>query len=240
MWSNLFSDKVNEESRNDLWIQFIRDGNLDALSRIYFHFYDLLFTYGMKHTLDKQAVEDSIQNVFLNLIKLRKNIGDVKNLTGYLLSSFRRQLFADKAKQKKTVLLEQLSEEKFDFFKSQSYDILEKENYETVWKAINDCMDNLGSRQREILYLKFYGQMSYEEIASMFDISVDSCYKSVYRSVKFIRVELEKILWEGDYLILFFLSGMKRFNSEPYKPPCVSCLKYKVLYSALKKNQIFI
>jgi RNA polymerase sigma factor (sigma-70 family) len=185
---------VNEESRNDLWIQFIRDGNLDALSRIYFHFYDLLFTYGMKHTLDKQAVEDSIQNVFLNLIKLRKNIGDVKNLTGYLLSSFRRQLFADKAKQKKTVLLEQLSEEKFDFFKSQSYDILEKENYETVWKAINDCMDNLGSRQREILYLKFYGQMSYEEIASMFDISVDSCYKSVYRSVKFIRVELEKIL----------------------------------------------
>ncbi len=60
-------------------------------------------------------------------------------------------------------------------------------------KAINDCMDKLSSRQREILYLKFHSQISYEEIASMFDISVDSCYKSVYRSVKSIRVELENL-----------------------------------------------
>jgi RNA polymerase sigma factor (sigma-70 family) len=208
---------VSNRSENDAWNEFIRDGNLDALSRIYFNYYDQLFTYGMKHTLDKQSVEDSIQNVFFNLLKLRKNIGEVKNLTGYLLSSFRRQLFADKAKQKKTVLSAQLSEENFDFFQSQDYDILKKENYETVWKAINDCMDILSSRQREILYLKFQGQMSYEEIAGMFDISVDSCYKSIYRSVKFIRAELEKKLGKGDHLILFFLSGVKLFNIEPSK-----------------------
>jgi RNA polymerase sigma factor (sigma-70 family) len=171
----------------------------------------------MKHSIDKQAVEDSIQNLFLNLIKLRKNIGEVKNLSGYLLSSFRRQLFSDKDKQKKTVLSEQLSEEKFDFFKSQDDCISEKENFETVWKAINDCMDKLSSRQREILYLKFHGQISYEEIASMFDISVDSCYKSIYRSVKFIRAELEITLGKDDYLVLFFLSGLKLFKREPFR-----------------------
>ncbi len=92
---------VNDNGLNDSWNQFIHDGNLDELSKIYFHFYDMLFTYGMKHTSDRQAVEDSIHDVFLNLIKLRKNIGEVKNLTGYLLSSFRRQLFADTDKQKK-------------------------------------------------------------------------------------------------------------------------------------------
>ncbi len=208
---------VNDNGLNDSWSQFIREGNLDELSKIYFHFYDLLFTYGMKHTSDRQAVEDSIQDVFLNLIKLRKNIGEVKNLTGYLLSSFRRQLYADTDKQKKTVLSEHLSEEKFDFFKSQDHDIPEKENFETVMKAINDCMDKLSSRQREILYLKFHSQISYEEIASMFDISVDSCYKSVYRSVKSIRVELEKILGKGEHFVLFFLTGVKLFNREPFQ-----------------------
>ena len=208
---------VNDNGLNDSWNKFIRDGNLDALSEIYFHFYDLLFTYGMKHSIDKQAVEDSIQNVFFNLIKLRKNIGEVKNLPGYLFSSFRRQLFADKDKQKQIVFSEHLYEEKFDFFKSQDHDILEKENLEMVLKVINDCMDKLSSRQREILYMKFYGQISYEEIASMFDISVDSCYKSIYRSVKSIRVDFEKILGKGGSLVLLLLPCVKLFDREPFK-----------------------
>jgi len=205
---------VKDNGHYDSWNKFVREGNLDALSEIYFHFYDLLFSYGMKHTIDKQAVEDSIQNVFFNLIKLRRNIGEVKNLPGYLLSSFRRQLFAGKDKKKLTVFPDQFSEEKFDFFRSQDQDISEKENLETVLKAIRDSMDRLSSRQREILYLKFYGTLSYEEIARMFDISVDSCYKSVYRSVKSIRAELEITLGKGDSFFFLFLCGVKPFNRE--------------------------
>lgn len=195
---------IRNNSRNDSWDGFISDGNLDALSRIYFQYYDQLFSYGLKHSFDKQTVEDSIQNVFLNLIKFRKNIGEVKNLTGYLLTSFRRQLFADAGKQKNMILSEQLPEEKFDFFKSQDYEITEKENLETVLRTINRCIDKLSSRQREILYLKFHVGITYEEIAGMLNISVDSCYKSIYRSVKSIRGELEKITEDGDFFILFF------------------------------------
>lgn len=193
---------VKENGITDSWNQFIHDNNLDALSQIYFHYYDQLFSYGQKHSFNKQAVEDSIQNVYLNLIKHRKNIGEVKNLTGYLLSSFRRQLITDSSKQKNIALSEQMSLDKFDFFKSQDQDISEKENKETTLKAINDCIEKLSSRQREMLYLKFQSGISYEEIAGMLDISVDSCYKSIYRSVKFIRNELENILGKGDYLIL--------------------------------------
>lgn len=205
---------VRNRSGNDAWIEFIRDGNLDALSRIYFDFYDQLFTYGLKHTSDRQAVEDSIQNVFLNLIKFRKNIGEVKNLTGYLLISFRRQLFAGEGKKKQTIVTDVVPEEKFDFFKGQDHEILEKENLETVLNAIKVCMDKLSSRQREIIYLKFQTGIPYEEIAQMLDISVDSCYKSIYRSVKFIREELDKILGKGDHLIFLFLPGVKFFGSE--------------------------
>jgi RNA polymerase sigma factor (sigma-70 family) len=192
---------IGNRSENDAWNKFIRDGNLDALSRIYFDFYDQLFSYGLKHTSDKQAVEDSIQNVFLNLIKFRKNIGEVKNLTGYLLISFRRQLFSGEGKNKQTIITDVVPEEKFDYYKCHDHEILDKEDLETVLNAIEVCMDKLGSRQREIVYLKFQTGISYEEIAQMLDISVDSCYKSIYRSVKFIREELEKILGKGNHLI---------------------------------------
>lgn len=92
----------NNGNQVDNWNHFIKSGDLDALSQVYFHYYDLLFTYGLKITSDRQIVEDSIQNVFLSCIKSRKNITEVKSLNGYLVSSFRRELFNSLEKKKRT------------------------------------------------------------------------------------------------------------------------------------------
>lgn len=184
---------LKSNSQFEDWNQFILEGNMDALSRIYFHCYDLLFTYGLKHTADKQVVENTIQDVFMNLITLRKSIGDVKNLTGYLICTFRRQLFLELNKQKKTILTEKLPEEQFDFFKSPEQDISDKEDLKQLHVIIKQCIGNLTNKQQEIIYLRFESGISYEEISEMLHISVDSCYKLVYRSIKTIRSEVGKI-----------------------------------------------
>lgn len=184
---------LKSNSQFEDWNQFIIEGNMDALSRIYFHCYDLLFTYGLKHTADKQVVENTIQDVFMNLITLRKSIGDVKNLTGYLICTFRRQLFLELNKQKKTILTEKLPEEQFDFFKSPEQDISDKEDLKQLHVIIKQCIGNLTNKQQEIIYLRFESGISYEEISEMLHISVDSCYKLVYRSIKTIRSEVGKI-----------------------------------------------
>lgn len=198
--------EVQPNNQMNEWNRFILDGNLDALSGIYYHYYDLLFTYGMKHNSNKQAVEDAIQDVFLNLIKFRKTIGVVKNLPGYLVSTFRRQLFLTIQKQKKTIVARKLPDENFDFFKSDDQDLLEKENLEQLHATIRKCIGKLSSRQQEIVFLRFENNISYEEIAEMLQISVDSCYKSVYRSIKTIRQEVGKASGKGDNVILLFLS----------------------------------
>ena len=198
-----FDDPINE------WNKFIQSGNLDALSGIYFQFYDKMFTYGLKHTSDKQAVEDTIQDVYMNLIKYRKNIGEVKNLTGYLISTFRRQLLLTINKQMKMIPSGKLQEENFEFFKSEDQDISEKENLEQLHTIIMQCIGKLPSKQREIVFLRIENGISYEEIAVMLQISVDSCYKSVYRSIKTIRTEVEKIFGKGANIILWFMSKGK-------------------------------
>ena len=193
----------------DEWNRFIRDGNSDSLSEVYFHFYDLLYTYGMKHTSDKQSVEDAIQDLFINLIKFRKNIGVVQNHPGYLVSAFRRQLFLILNKQKKIIVTAKLPEEHFDFFKSDDMDFAEVENSEQLNSTVRDCIRKLSPKQQEIVFLRFENGISYEEIAGMLQISVDSCYKSVYRSIKAIRNEVRKITGKGG-IFLFYLSKMNR------------------------------
>jgi RNA polymerase sigma factor (sigma-70 family) len=164
----------------------------------------------LKHGVDKHVVEDSIQNVFINLIKFRKGIGEVKNLSGYLVSSFRRQLFADLTNQNKTILTEQVSDEQFDYFKSSEQDISDKEKLELLHATVKECIGNLTAKQQEILFLRFENGISYEEISELLHISVDSCYKSVYRSIKIIRGEVVKLSGRSKGLILWVLSDFTR------------------------------
>ncbi|MEI7423998.1 MAG: sigma-70 family RNA polymerase sigma factor [Prolixibacteraceae bacterium] len=193
----------------DVWNQFILDGDLDTLSQIYFHYYDVMYDYGLRHTSDKQSVEDAIQDVFINLIKSRKGLGEVKNLTGYLIATFRRQLFINLNKLKRIILTEKTPEENFDYFKSPDYDFSDNENQEILHSTISQCISNLTSKQKEIIFLRFERELSYDEIAKTLHISVESCYKSTYRSIKIIRMAAEKIF---EKKVCLFLCAIFRFK----------------------------
>ena len=45
----------------------------------------------------------------------------------------------------------------------------------------------LSERQREAIYLKFYQNMSFEEIALMMDISPRAVYKLIYRAIEVLQ-----------------------------------------------------
>ena len=175
-----------------LWEMFVSQNNQEALSVIYKNHFDLLYNFGFKYTSDKEVIENSIQNIFVYFLKIRKKLGPVNNVSGYLMQSFRRQLFLELKKGKKNVLFETFPEEYFN------YDNVRKENEEDeekdhLYQIVTKIIENLNPKQKEIINLRFIYGLNYKEISSMLDISVDSCYKSVYRSVIAIRFEAEKI-----------------------------------------------
>jgi RNA polymerase sigma factor (sigma-70 family) len=199
---------INSNEKIVSWNKFILDGDLNALSAIYFHYYNQLFAYGSKHCSNRQAVEDTIQNIFLNFIKYRENISQVKNLTGYLMSSFRHQLFLEMNQQKMLVLTDHFQDEPFGYFKNPYPDSSDPENLETMHTTIRKCVSALTAKQQEIIYLRFELGVSYEEISTLLNISVDSGYKSVYRAVQAIRTQIEKIIRVKGSLVMFFLARL--------------------------------
>jgi RNA polymerase sigma factor (sigma-70 family) len=205
-------DVLKNENRVEDWNQFINEGDLNALSRIYFQYYDLLFSYGLKITSDSQIVEDSIQNIFLSCIKSRKNITVVRSLNGYLLSSFRRELFNNLERKRRILYIADITAEQFDFYKNREQSHIDKRELEKLHQIIKQCISNLPSKQQEILYLRFESEISYDEIAQMMEISIDSCYKSVYRIIKSIREEATKMIKDSDDLIFFLICCLPRKN----------------------------
>ena len=196
----------NIDQHTEDWNKFIRENDLDALSRVYSRFYDQLLTYGYKHIPSRPIIEDSIQNVFLSFIKYRKSIGNVKSLKGYITIAFRRQLLLEINKQRNTLQIDHITEEQFEFYKHPDPEIAEEFNKENTYQVIKDCVSRLTNKQQEIMYLRYECEISYEEISSMLNISVRSCHKSVYRAIQAIRADIEQISGNRGNLILFFLN----------------------------------
>jgi len=211
----LESQKLNQISN---WNRFIEVGDQVSLSLIYSENYDLLYDYGLRYTSDIKIVEDSIQEVFISIIKYRSKIGIVKNIQGYLISSFRRQLFLSLNSKKKTISMDLMPEGTFDYFKSPDNEISDKEDIEFLHTAINDCISKLTNKQKEIMFLKFERDIPYEEIATILNISVESCYKSIYRTIKTIRCVVERRIVNSGKLIFGFsseqIAKMKSQNSQ--------------------------
>jgi RNA polymerase sigma factor (sigma-70 family) len=199
-----------DKNYSAIWESFIAHDNREALSCIYFDHYDLLFNFGLKHTNDRQIVEDSIQNTFSYLLKARKRLGLVKNVPGYLFISFRRQLLLDLKKQKKSLLTQKLLNDNFEYFSNPEQEVADQEDENQLRSVVRECIRNLSAKQQEIIYLRFDCNLSYEDISDMLEITVESCHKSIYRSIKTIRAEAQNIQKIEERLILFFLNKGKQ------------------------------
>lgn len=179
---------------NLLWRRFIDEGEQESLSVIYMDHYDLLFNYGYKFTKETNTIEDSIQNVFSYFLKTRKSLPLVNNIRGYILQCFRRQLFLDIKKQKRITQVADIPEDSFGYFSSPEQDILNKESKNELKTMIRESISHLSARQKEMIYLIYVFGLTYEEISAILGISVESCYKTVYRSLCAIRNDAEKLL----------------------------------------------
>ena len=186
-----------------IWELFIATGNKEAIGKIYFSHYDLLYNFGLKYTNDHGIIEDAIQNIFGYFLKSRK-LSPVKNLRGYLIQSFRHQLLLDLKKREKIFYLSNSEVVNNDCHQPEVNEIFEQEMSRRTLEKLDLCIENLTAKQKEIIYLRFQCELSYAEIARILDIAVDSCQKNVYRALKALREDFEKFGGVGHRLIMLF------------------------------------
>jgi len=194
---------INGNYREE-WDGFIRSGDMKALAIIYYGYFDFLYNYGRKFTPENCLIEDSIQNIFAGLIKSRKKLGEVNSVRQYLIVSFRHELFRQIKENRKLWHNVQHDDVRFIPEYSVEDEIILEESQSGVKKALLQSLQNLTSKQKEILFMRFDCRMSYEEISQTLEISVESCRTAIYRSVKSIKSELDKQKGKGVYMFLCF------------------------------------
>ncbi|HTE11522.1 MAG TPA: sigma-70 family RNA polymerase sigma factor [Chitinophagaceae bacterium] len=186
---------MRNEANSALWNSF-KQGNWNAYTSLYNDYYNLLNNYGYKFTRNSNLIEDAIHDLFVRLWTTRSNLGSPDSIKNYLYKSLRNTLLRKiKAEEKYTGI----DTEEYPFGFEVTYNnqaglaIEEKEFREKVKAVIN----TLPPRQKEIIYLRFYEGLSYDEIADIMSISINSAYKLLYKGLENLQQTLGPSLLPG-------------------------------------------
>lgn len=177
---------LDKDDEQILW-RNLREGKSSALNALFNLFYEDLFFYGLKLVGKQEIVADEIQELFANLWETRSKICEVKHVKAYLFTSLRNNLFKNKIK--KVVLKSDINLSNFDF----SFDIspeeiyVNKESKDELHNILEELLNELSPKQKEIIYLKFYNNYSNLEISKILSIKQQSVSNLLMRTINTLR-----------------------------------------------------
>lgn len=183
------SSRSEEIPANDPLWDLLREGDSKAFEKIFRTHYPMLLNYGLKFSPNQEEIQDCIQSLFLTIWERKANLGPSTSVNNYLLASLRRLLLK---RLKNNSSLVSLDMDSLDFYIELSvetamiHDQTLVENIQSIQKAVT-C---LPARQREALYLKFYKDQSFAEVATVMNISTRAVYKLIYKALDALGGEL--------------------------------------------------
>jgi RNA polymerase sigma factor (sigma-70 family) len=172
-------NKSPEASDLQHWHAFT-NGDRHALGMLFNSYYPHLHRYGNKIVADTQVLEDSIQELFIELWQ-HKNPPPSISVKAYLLKALKYKLL--KTLPKKNILLPDAVAFEISY---ESFIIARQDDEEKIKKVVQ-AIDQLSNRQKEIIYLKFYQNLSYEEVSEIMNINYQVARNLLHQAIKAMR-----------------------------------------------------
>ena len=148
----------------DPLLKGLAQGREDALAALYDRFAISMFRFARTILNSKEEAEDAIQDVFVGLVRARKDLAKVENLRAYLFAALRHAA-GQRARRRKIdqmISLEQITDPADPkTLNSSSERSLELEQ----------ALRKLPADQREIVALKIDGELTFAEVAQVLQIS---------------------------------------------------------------------
>jgi RNA polymerase sigma-70 factor (ECF subfamily) len=185
-------------SETEHW-ENLKSGQMQGLKALYDLHVKALYAYGMNLCHDADLVKDCIHELFLSIWNNHANVTIPQSGKAYLIVSLRRRIFDPGPKS--NLVTDNIEDTNIEYTMS-------TQDHESNWIAGEDekdrqeklekAMERISDRQREIIHMKYYQKMEYEDIARIMNLNYQSARNLVTRALVALRREMFLIL-----LILF-------------------------------------
>ncbi|WKN41800.1 RNA polymerase sigma factor [Tunicatimonas pelagia] len=162
------------------WKRFLQ-GDKVAFEEIYNRYYERLYQYGRHLAPDEHVVRDSIQTLFVDLWQRKKYLSITSNVQGYLFKALRRVIIRQLQEQRRRTVPAPI------LVPSREEEIIQKETNRLSQKQVQQALAQLTKHQREVVHLRFFANLSNQQIASTLNISVATVYNIISLSLAKLR-----------------------------------------------------
>jgi RNA polymerase sigma factor (sigma-70 family) len=175
-----------------VWKRF-KGGDQPAFSVLYQHHYTSLYFYALKSTGSTYQAQEYVQELFVNLWNRREGLADVRQVKPYLFKSLRSLLH-----RRSSTTHEELNCDEGSYglqFSPEDF-LIQREDNAYREEMLAEVLNGLSPRQREAVYLRYYEDLSYSQIAEVLHINYQSVINLIYQAFKKLRKQpgLQKLV----------------------------------------------
>ena len=177
----------SSNAENAIWSLF-KEGDRVAFEQIYTTHFAALYNYGFRFCGSSAQAKDAVHQLFVKMWDHKEKLNAppsirhylIKSLRHILIDQFKTECFLDNVYSDDTYF----SEPPHEFLLIQQDAAAEQHIY------LKNALKTLTKRQREAIYLKFFENLSYEEISATMSLTVNSVYNLISRAIEVLRKNL--------------------------------------------------
>lgn len=177
----------SQEQEEILCWQQLKEGDRQALEKLYVKFARNLFQYGMAVRADRSLVKDCIQELFIDLWKYRKSLKDTDNVKVYLSKSLSNKIFRESHLEKRRQS-QNPQEIMASLYQSDgpSADGIPEKTDEKI-RRLHLAIDRLPLRQKELIHNVYFKKLSSEEVSIKMGIGIQSVYTLTWKAISKLK-----------------------------------------------------
>ena len=188
----IYSDSF--QSDTELSTKLIK-GDADAFAALFRKYYELLYQFAGRFVKDPQTSESIVQDVFVKIWENKTKLELKSNIKSYLYAAVKNQSLNYLRREQFVVHTLNDVESEPGNNREPGKELDRKEIIEAVHKAI----EKLPFQRRQIFIMKKFENLTYEEIADIQNISINTVKTQMKRALQSLRQNLSYLL-----SILFF------------------------------------
>jgi RNA polymerase sigma-70 factor, ECF subfamily len=193
---------------NAQMITLIKKGDHKAFGIIFKSLYSSLVYFANAYIHDREFSKNIVQTVFMKLWEKRNTLKESENLKSYLYTITRNECISHlrhlKVSQRFQTLNPTFTEDldlNIGALNQLDFDKIDLDN---IRRIVEQTLENMPERCREVFILSRYDQLKYHEISDKLQISVKAVESNITRALKLLRENLKDYLPLGILQLIIF------------------------------------
>lgn len=176
----------------------VSKGDDDAFSALYYAYYPILVRYGKSISSDQELITDTIQDLFTWLWQNQDQAAKIDQPDKYFFKSFRNNLISVLQKQQRQKEILDTAIQPHTIQSSAIEPEILQDSSDHNFKALHRLIEELPQKQREVIFLRFFQEKSYAEIAEILSVTTQVAQNYASRALIKLRQHsdlLEKLFY---------------------------------------------